>query len=491
LAQAELPFPASCLKEKVFNLQNVKYTLQFAAAPCVHTGKMCEFLYHKEARVSQNGEHMKELLVILGILSVLICIAPAGAATVVATNAQDAAALVYVSGYDIAPGVFYPYETGTVTVHVTNAANASVSVSQPALIDPHVRVVNQGDFVSATNIGPGVTTDYTFIITATPPDGTYLPLFTVSTNAYGGNAIHSQIKLKVDSTDVRASISKKPDTFSIEKTDTVNVSVVNPRLGDVSDVLVVASSPGSDISPEEKYVGDLPAGGSVEVPFSITPHQQSDVTFNVSFRNGDNLHTVGVVLPLNIGEDKSAAVPVINNVVLVSSGESYTMTGDVTNAVVTDATGMILSVGAPAHAVEPYSSYAVGALASNDFSSFTLTFTAGDLSVVPVTIQWKDADGNTFTTTKTLDLRTLSGSGGTGSRSGSSGGSSSGSSATGSSTARAGAGGPGGGGLFSFGGSRSGGLSAFYPLIAGAVILIIAIVAWMKRKWIVAKFRKQ
>ena len=93
------------------------------------------------------------------------------------------------------------------------------------------------------------------------------------------------------------------------------------------------------------------------------------------------------------------------------------MIGDVTNAGVTDATGMILSVGAPAHAVEPYSSYAVGALASNDFSSFTLTFTASDLSAVPVTIQWKDADGNTFTTTKTLDLRTLSGSGVTGSRS--------------------------------------------------------------------------
>ena len=69
---------------------------------------------------------MKELLVILGILSVLICIAPAGAATVTATNPQDAAALVYVSSYDITPSVFYPYETGTVTVHVSNAANASV-----------------------------------------------------------------------------------------------------------------------------------------------------------------------------------------------------------------------------------------------------------------------------------------------------------------------------------------------------------------------------
>ncbi|MGA2919429.1 MAG: hypothetical protein ABSE13_12960, partial [Methanoregula sp.] len=128
-----------------------------------------------------------------------------------------------------------------------------------------------------------------------------------------------------------------------------------------------------------------------------------------------------------------------------------------------DASGMVLSVGAPANPVEPYSSYAVGALASDDFSSFTLTFTASDLSAVPVILQWKDADGNTLTTTKTLDLRSLAASGGTGSRSGSS--------ATGA--------------------ARGGGLSSFYPLIAGGVVIIIAIVFWMKRKWIVAKFRKQ
>jgi len=438
---------------------------------------------------------MKSSFILMSFLVLLLCSAAASAAvnTVAVTNPQDAAALVYVSGYDLNPVVFYPGETGTVTVHVTNAANTSVSVSQPDFIDPNVKLVNKGAFTTATSIGPGATADYNFIVTADGADGTYFPLFTVSTNAYGGSAIHSQIPLKVDSTDVRASISKRPDTFSLEKTDMVNVSVVNPRLGDISDVLIIASGTGSDMSPEEKYVGAIPAGGSAEVPFAVTPHQQSDVIFNVSFRNGDNKHITNVVLPLNIGVDKTAAIPIINNIAIVGSGNSYTMTGDVTNAGITDASGLTLGVDAPAHAVEPYSSYAVGALASNDFSSFTLTFTASDLSAVPVTIQWKDADGNTFTTTKTLDLRTLAGSGSTGSRSG--GGSASsatGGSTTGGAASRAGAGGPGGGGgLFSFGGSRGGGLSSFYPLIAGAIIIIIAIVLWMKRKWIKAKFRKQ
>jgi hypothetical protein len=454
---------------------------------------------------------MKKRIFIVSILLLLICISAVNAAstststtsstssqstsTVSAsvTSAQDAASQVYISGYDLDPEVFYSGESGTVTIHVTNGATSTVTVSQPDLMDPNIEVVNKGSFTSATSIGPGATVDYNFVIRVNGEDGTYFPLFTVSTNAYGGQAIHSLIKLKIDSTDVRASIAKKPDTFSLEKIGTVNVSVVNPRLGDVSDVLIVASGTGSDISPSESYVGTIPAGGSVQVPFDITPHQQSDVTFNISFRNGDNHHSVSVTQTLNIGEDKAAAVPIINNVALVSNSGSYTMTGDVTNAGVTDATGMILMPGSPATPVEPYSSYAVGSLTSNDFSSFTLTFTASDLSAVPVIVQWKDAAGNSFKTTTTLDLRSLAAGTGTGSRSGSGGSSGATSSATGGASAQAGGAGAarGGGGLFSFGGGRGGGLSAFYPLIAGALVIIIAIVLWIKRKWIVAKFRKQ
>jgi hypothetical protein len=416
---------------------------------------------------------MKQMLVFVSVLALACMITSVGAATssVPATNPQDAAALVYVSGYDITPGVFYPYETGTLTVHVTNAANASVSLSQPDLIDPHVDVLNKGAFTTATSIGPGATVDYNFIIKADGFDGTYLPLFTVSTNAWGTSAIHSQIKLKVDSTDVRASISKKPNTFSLEKMDTVNVAVVNSRLGDISDVQIVASSPGSDISPSEEFVESIPAGTSVKVPFDITPHRQSDVTFNVSFRNGDNVHTTSVVLPLNIGEDKSAAVPVINNVALVGNAGTYTMTGTVGNTGITDAQGMVISVGAPAKPVEPYPNYAIGSLASNDFSRYTLTFSSGDLSSVPVQVQWKDPQGNTHVSTTPLDLSMFAGSSPGRVQSSSSSGS-----ATGSGGNAA---------------NGSSGLIFYYPVFAGGIIVIAGIVLFAKRKWIASKLKKQ
>ncbi len=323
---------------------------------------------------------MKNRIIIVSILLLLIGISAVSAAstststassassqstptvTATITSAQDAASQLYISGYEVNPEVFYSGETGTVTVHVTNGATSTVSVSQPNLMDPNVNIVNKGSFISATAIGPGATADFIFVIRVDGQDGTYFPLFTVSTTAYGGQAVHSPIQIKIDSTDVRASISLKPENFAINQTDTVNVSIINPRLGDISDVLIVASTDGNDVSPEEKFVGPIAAGDSVEVPFEITPHQQSDVTFNISFRNGDNVHTTGVVLPLNIGESLTASVPVINNVAIVGTGNSYTMTGDVTNAGITDASGLVLSVGAPATPVQPYSDYAVGAL---------------------------------------------------------------------------------------------------------------------------------
>ncbi|HVN73182.1 MAG TPA: hypothetical protein VMT44_01160 [Methanoregula sp.] len=416
---------------------------------------------------------MKRVILFASLIALACIVTIAGAATtggapgsavpasLPAASPQDAAALVYVSGYDLTPSVFYPYETGTLTVHVTNAGTSAVPVSQPDLIDPKVDVLNKGAFTTTTSIGPGATVDYNFIIQADGFDGTYFPLFTVSTNAWGTSAIHSQIKLKVDSTDVRASISMKPDTFSLEKTDSVNVSVVNPRLGDISDVLIVASSPGSNISPSEEFVQSIPAGSSVKVPFDITPHGESDVTFNVSFRNGDNVHTTSVVLPLNICADKSAAVPVINNVALTPTAGYYTMTADVGNAGITNAQGMIISVGAPAKPVEPYPAYTIGSLASDDFTRFTLTFAATDLSAVPVQVQWKDTEGNTRSSTTTLDLTTLADP-------------------------------PSGGARGAYGvPANRGGPIPFATLAAGGIIVIVCIALFAQRKWIASKLKKQ
>jgi hypothetical protein len=288
----------------------------------------------------------------------------------------------------------------------------------------------------------------------------------------------------------------KPDNFAISRKDTVNVSITNPRGGDITNVLVIPDGTGVDVTPSEAWVGTLNTRSSVQVAFQVTPgQQQPSLTFHVSFQNGENKHTQDIVLPLNIGEDKTGAVPVVNNIAVTFQGSSYKLSGDVNNAGITDAKAMVLTTGAPAKAVEPYAEYSIGSLASDDFSSFEVTFTSNDLSSVPLVIRWKDADGNSFSTTKNLDLRSITSSGSTGTGTGSSGSSGTTGAAAGNSSGRtfSGGGGPGGGGgIFGFGGgSRGGGLSSFYPIIAGGIIIIAGIAVWMKRKWIAAKLKRR
>jgi hypothetical protein len=351
---------------------------------------------------------MKIQYVIMSVLLLLSGISAVSAAslsgnTVSVTDPRDAAALVYVSGYEISPAIFYPYETGTVTVHVTNAANTSVSVSQPNLIEPHVKVVNSGAFATATSIGPGETIDYNFVITVDGSDGTYFPLFTVSTTVYGAKAINSQIKLKVDSTDVRASISVKPDTFSVSNKDTVNISIVNPRTADITDVLIVPEVNGADISPQESFVGTLKSGTSIQVPFAITPEKETDVTFHVIFHNGDNKHTTDVVLPLNLGSNKMGAQIVVNNIASSSTGSTTTLKGDVTNNGLTAAKSVLVTVRSPATPVNPNPVYAIGNLEPDDFSSFEVTYTTKGPGAIPLIVEYKDAQGHVFEEKSIID----------------------------------------------------------------------------------------
>jgi len=417
-------------------------------------------------------------------------------------SAEEALSEVYVSSVTVDPQVFYPGDQGTITVQLTNTGTQDVAFEHADILNSqNVYIPDETDnpYQVMTYLGPGNTMTYTFNIVAKGPDGLYYPDFSVASR--DSNSIIYPIKVQVDSTPVQEAISQKPDYFGINTTDTVNLTITNPRAGAISNVEITPSGTGFGISPLQSFIASIPGDSSLNVPFAITPNQAgSSVTFTIQYSNGQtiqNPHTDTVVLPLNVGQDKTAASMDVNDLALTEVNGAYELTGDVTNTGITDANGLVVSVGAPAQQVEPYSSYAVGSLTSNDFSSFTLTFTASDLSAIPITTSWKDANGNTLTTVQTFDLRSLATALEASSRSsgGLIGGSSTGSTSSASSGYAGAAGGyagaRGGGGLFGIGGGRGGGLSSFYPVIIGAIVVIAAIALYVKRKWILGKFRKQ
>jgi hypothetical protein len=436
------------------------------------------------------------------LLALIASIVPVNADT---NNQAGGSSYVYVSSVTMDPEVFYPYEKGTVSVTLTNDGNTSVGVTHPNLLaaSNEISIVKEDKWQTLSYIGSANSITYTFEVTVNGMDGKYFGLFTLETK--DGQNLHYPITFEVDSEDLHAAISKKPEIFTIDSEETVNLSLINPRDGAIKSVYITTSDSGTDITPKETFISEIAANSMVQVPFAITPHKATNITFNISYQNGDIKRETSVVLPINPGNSKDAAVPVINNLALTSAGTSYDLTGDIANSGVTDANGVVVSVGTPAKGTGTYPEYAVGSLASDDSSSFEVTFTATDLSSVPLVIHWKDSAGTDYSVTKTLDLTTYLGAGGMPSASTTGSGSS-----TKSSSSSSMQGGPGGmsgapGGMSGGpGGSSSssssvlssitnpkGGISSFYPVIGMVVLIIAGAVAYKKRKWILSKLKKQ
>ncbi len=255
----------------------------------------------------------KYLLIILVAACSLVACATAATSTG-QVSASDGIYQTHVTSVTLDPEVFFPYETGTIMVELTNSGNQTVTLSHPDILDTHVAVSNGDAFSTNVRLGPGNTMTYPFLVKVSGDEGTYFPIFTVSTVEAG--SISYPFELEVDSKNLSARVVDKPDNFAVGKKDTVNLSLSNSRNGALTDVVVSPEGTGFTVNPLQKFIPSLDAGTSQIIQFQITPDKASDITFHVEYHNGNNDHTVDEVLPINIGEDKTAAVPVVNNIVL-------------------------------------------------------------------------------------------------------------------------------------------------------------------------------
>ena len=433
---------------------------------------------------------MKKITGLFSIIALLLLAATASAATTTTASdstsatTQDASSLVFVSSVSTSPEVFFPYEVGTITVTLTNSGTTSVGLSGPDILSNKVHIMNKDAWNTMSYIGPGSTMSYSFSIRADPPDGTIYAMFSIGTK--DGGSIHCPIVIKVDSTDIKAYVSETPDAFTRSAKENVNLTIINPRAGGINNLQIIPSGTGIVATPSTRYISLLGGQNSTDVSFVVTAEQESDLTFHITYDNGDTRHSTNVVLPVKFGTDKSAAVMTVNNVALTSQGASFDVTGDVTNTGISDAKGLVVTVGSPAKGTGTYPEYAIGSLAADDSSSFEVTFTCNDLSSVPLVFNWKDDDGDNHSVTRILDLRSSAGAGNA------MAGDTSSTASRSSGMAQNGFQGMGGRSSTTslFGGSSGNGISAFYPVIAGGIIIVVGIVVWTKRKWISAKLKK-
>jgi hypothetical protein len=399
------------------------------------------------------------------ILLILTCLgATVSAATTStassSTDTQTSPAWMQVTVTNVTadPGVFYTGDTGTITVDVANTGTESVNVHRATMYDNNIQLVSTANYDSVGSIGAGNSMRFTFTVQADVPEGIYYPVFSMEFGPTG--YLRYPVTVQVKNSPVVLAIQDKPDTFVSGKKSTVSLSVNNMRTNTIKNIIVTPAGTDADIIPTSAVIGSLGPGMSEVIQFSITPQTPATLEFNASFLNGINTHYADISIPLSFNPDKTRADPVVNNIVVTPQGNSYKVTGDITNSGLESANSVTLTTDTPAVAVDPYKEYAVGLLKADDFSSFELTFTASGTTQVPLVIHWKDGNGNVYTDTTQIDLRS------TGSVS---------SGTQGSSASSRGA----GGGLFGPG-QRSTFTFPWIWVIGGAVVAIAGFVIWRK-----------
>lgn len=349
---------------------------------------------------------MKHTLFIPMIALCLLCGILIGGTSAYGTPESIAAAgKVYISNVTYNPGVFFTGDTGTVSFDVTNGnTDQGVVVNHATYSDQQINLIS-GSYDYSSNIGPGKTRTFDFTIVPDVPEGTYYPTFSLSFR--DADSLYHRALVKVDNTPLELTDLDQPDTFTQGKKDTIAVKVVNPRQNEVKNVLLEVSGPGAGVAPSKTFIGELGAGESKSVNFTVTPDQPTTLSLTVKYNNGDNLHKVTMNLPIAFGTAKKQANPVVSNIQVKSDGGVYHITGDVTNAGLETANAVMVTTLPPAIPQDPYRIYVVGALKPDDFGSFEVTFSGENGASIPLQLSYKDADGNIVTSTNDVKVSSL------------------------------------------------------------------------------------
>ena len=313
-----------------------------------------------------------------------------------------AADKVYVSSATYDPEVFFPGDTGTLTIEVTNGNTDTGIVVNHAQLSSDTIISTSSAYDTSSNLGPAQTQSFTFSITADGLNGIYFPTFSLSFR--DADSLYYRAKVKIEDTPLVLAILDKPDTFSQGKKKIIYAQVANPRGNSVKNIILDISGTGITATPPILFVGDINSGAKIPVNFSVTADQPTTLHLNLNYDNGDNPHTVKMDLPITFGVDKKQANPVISNVQVKSDAGIYHITGDVNNAGLETANTVMVTTLSPAVPQDPYKNYVVGALKPDDFGSFEVTFSATDAETIPLQLSFKDADGNIYNSVQDVKI---------------------------------------------------------------------------------------
>ena len=326
------------------------------------------------------------------LVTVVVALVFAGAGSAAVTTPSCDVSLT------LTPSTLIPGETGQLVVTLTNNGQTPLTIYKVAITDSwDVVSVTHPALKSLGSIQPLKSMVLTFPITANEKEGTFYPSLSVElSNNIQNTFIKYPFAVTVDSKSVSLSVVERPEYFEPDTTQVVGLSIGNLRSNQIDSITVTASGEGVSCEEGMVFAGSLTPGSSKDVFLTvITTDRTEEINLDVSYKNGANWHTETLVIPVEGGELKTGAELFINNVEVTSGSGYTTITGDVNNAGLATAKGLVVTLDG-AEAVQPYPVFVIGSLDSDGLSEFELTFTSPESDEIDLVFTYKDENGNTY-----------------------------------------------------------------------------------------------
>ena len=336
---------------------------------------------------------MKRNVLMYSILAVFLFLA-AGTAAVSADD--TATGQVAVTSLTMDPEVLMPGDTAIVTATVKNSGTTSVSIGRVLIMGVN-EIYSSADKAYSTvgMLGPGDTMTFTFPIKSNGATGTFYPTLYIDFLDAGLNSLKYTFPVQVDDTQLSVALIDQPDAFGQSRNEQVTLRIGNPRANTLNGIEIIVTGDGVSSKQTAYFVGKLEPDQYVDAELTVVVDQPTDISFDVTYRNGQNLHENSVGIPVELGERKVRAEMILNNIEIKNSGSYYTISGDVNNAGLEDAKSVTVTT-AKATASEPYKSYVVGSLEPDGLAEFEVTFTNPEGNTVELVVDYKDDDGNSY-----------------------------------------------------------------------------------------------
>ena len=281
----------------------------------------------------------------------------------------QASPAVMISQYQLSPEILMPGDTAVLTLQVRNAETVATqtTVSGSSLYDStttvrtlgvdinniwivaaqsggkQIRATSNYEDIGYLAAGASIEINFKLVVDKNMSEGIYFPV--VNVDVSGGTDVIYPLLVKVSNASVDLLSTSVPSKISKGGTTKLTITAVNKRENAVKDVIITPHGDGVEFVPQSYFIGSLATETSEDVVFSVKPIETevSNISFSVTYKNGDNLHTNSLIAPLSVIEALDVA-PIITNFPLsITKGGSARISIEVYNAKTEKITGVLIT----------------------------------------------------------------------------------------------------------------------------------------------------